>query len=212
MSWCVGKSSSSSLRYLSIRSRNSLARAIVMRLPVAILVAATRLQKFLKSWFSRLSGGRRPHRRPKVTTRCTVQNTRHPSADILPWLFSPIRGGAGEHQEGNVVFSMSSQIFLEPRSSKNTSLAMASIGPLCKRKVHLVWDHEFVGVIRNSFGVPLPWYVILEGSPTDDSTRTAFTRASINFLFEYLRIVFILDRFQVLFSSAFILSYSAGVF
>ena len=110
MSWCVGKSSSSSLRYLSIRSRNSLAQAIVMRLPVAILVAATRLQKFLKSWFSQLSGGRRPHRRPKVTTRCTVQNTRHPSADILPWLFSPIRGGAGEHQEGNVVFSMSSQI------------------------------------------------------------------------------------------------------
>lgn len=81
-----------------------------MCLPVAILVAATRLQKFLKSWFSRLSGGKEPHRRPKVTTRCMVQNTRHPSADILPWPLSPIRGGAGEHQEGNVVFSMLSQI------------------------------------------------------------------------------------------------------
>ena len=110
MSWCIGKSLLSLLRYLSIRSQNPLAQTIVMHLPVAILVAATRLQKFLKSWFSQLLGGRQPHRRPKVTTRCTVQNTCHLSADILPWLFSPIRGGAGEHLEGNVVFSMPSQI------------------------------------------------------------------------------------------------------
>src|SRR6266702_1362778 len=110
MSWCVGKCSLSPHRYVSIRSRNSSARATVMLLAVAILVAATRSQKFLKSLFSRLSGGKGLHRRPNVTMRCTVQNTRHPSADILPWPLSPIRGGAGEHQEGNVVFSMSSQI------------------------------------------------------------------------------------------------------
>src|SRR6266404_6065302 len=42
--------------------------------------------------------------------RCTMQNTRHSSADILPWPLLPILGGAGEHQEGNVVFSISSQI------------------------------------------------------------------------------------------------------
>jgi hypothetical protein len=110
MSGYAGKSLSSPRRYLSIRSQNSSAWATVIRLPVAILVAATRSQKFMNSWFSQLLGGKAPHRQPSVMTRCTVQNTCHPSADILPWPLSPICGGAGEHQEGNVVFSMSFQI------------------------------------------------------------------------------------------------------
>ncbi len=110
MSWCIGKCSLSPRRYVSIRSQNSSVQATVMLLAVAILVTATRSQKFLKSLFSQLSGGKGPHRWPNIMMRCTVQNTCHLSADILPWPLSPICGGTGEHQEGNVVFSMSSQI------------------------------------------------------------------------------------------------------
>ncbi len=77
----------------------------------AVLYAVQqRSQKFLRSLFLQISGGKGPHRQPKVTTRCTVQNTCHLSADILPWPLSPICDGAEEHQEDNVVFSMSSQI------------------------------------------------------------------------------------------------------
>ena len=52
--------------------------------------------------------------------------------------------------------------FLEPRSSKNTSLATVSICPPCKREVPRVRDDEVVGSIGDSFGVSLPQYVSLQ--------------------------------------------------
>ncbi len=110
MSWYMGKSLFSPWRYLNIELPNSSTLTAVIDLLLAILVAETRSQKFPNSWFSRLLEGKEPHRRPRVTMTCTMQKTRHPSADIFPCPLSPIRGGAGEHQEGSIVFSISFQI------------------------------------------------------------------------------------------------------
>ena len=107
--WCIGNSILSPLRYLSIRSWNSLACAMVIDLLAAILVAATRSQKLINSLFLRLSRGEEPHKWNNITTRCTIQNTCHPSAEIFPWPLSPICGGAGVHQEGSVVLVISFQ-------------------------------------------------------------------------------------------------------
>jgi len=110
MSWYMGNKLSSPLRYFTIRSRKSLVWAMLIDLPEAILVAAIRSQKLTNSLFSWQPAGWQPHRWPKVMMRCTVQKTHHASAEIFPWPLSPICGGAGEHQEGSVVLSISSQI------------------------------------------------------------------------------------------------------
>lgn len=70
-------------------------------------VAVTRSMKLHNMSYRRSPGPRSPHKRTRVTTRCTVHNVRHWSAVSLPARALPASAGIGESQEGRIVFPLS---------------------------------------------------------------------------------------------------------
>lgn len=49
--------------------------------------------------------------------------------------------------------------FMQPRSSKNTSLAMVSINALGTQEAHRIWRYKVLSLISDSFGTSLTQYV-----------------------------------------------------